>query len=298
METTTPELLTLSNGVVEIGVPTDRGPRVLHYAMAGGSNVLAHTPALFTDTRLGRWQPTGGHRLWVAPERMPGSYAPDDRPVRVTSRSDRDVLLEADVDASGIEKSLGIALAPSGTGVTLTHRITNRTCWPVRVAPWAITIVDPAATAVLPQPTWRSHAEQLVPERRLVQWAYTDFTDPRWRFGPSLITLTPDAARPGAQKIGAADAHGWAAALGPGWVFIKLFGWEPTAEYPDLGCNAEVFTAADYLEVESLAPLTIVEPDASLSHIERWLLLPAPEGDLSEPALATWLNGAARQQPS
>ena len=77
------DALTLSNGTVELVVTTGIGPRIIRYAFVGGENILAEladTPA--TTTALGDWKPWGGHRLWAAPESMPGSYGPDNGPVQ------------------------------------------------------------------------------------------------------------------------------------------------------------------------------------------------------------------------
>jgi hypothetical protein len=37
-----------------------------------------------------------------------------------------------------------------------------------------------------------------------------------------------------------------------------------------LGCTFEIFTNADFLELETLGPLTTLAPDQSVSHTERW----------------------------
>ena len=63
-----------------------------------------------------------------------------------------------------------------------------------------------------------------------------------------------------------------------GALFVKRFGWEPGAAYPDGGCNAEVFTAGGYMELESLGPLTTLEPGASVEHVERWSLVGGLDG--------------------
>ncbi|MFA0776646.1 MAG: hypothetical protein PVTTEEND_000360, partial [Candidatus Fervidibacter sp.] len=44
------------------------------------------------------------------------------------------------------------------------------------------------------------------------------------------------------------------------------------APYPDFGCSTEVFTNADMLELETLSPLTKLQPDGALEHEERWHL--------------------------
>jgi len=55
---------------------------VIRYGFIGGQNVFKE----FAD-QLGRsgeatWQPRGGHRIWIAPEVVPDTYARDNGPVR------------------------------------------------------------------------------------------------------------------------------------------------------------------------------------------------------------------------
>src|SRR5438094_914376 len=47
---------------------------------------------------------------------------------------------------------------------------------------------------------------------------------------------------------------------------------EPDKTYPDFGCSFETFTNGDFLEIETLGPMTKVEPDGSVAHVERWSL--------------------------
>jgi hypothetical protein len=265
--------VTLTNGIVDVVVSLDFGPRVLRYGFAGGANMFAEAPKPPIPTDLGDWHPRGGHRLWVSPESMPGSYAPDNVRVDHTRRDDRRASFRQPTDAAGIEKHLDVRLAATGTRATVTHTIINRAYWPIRVAPWAITAVSPRATAVIPQPPFRSHAVDLLPARPLVQWSFTDFTDPRWSIGSRLVRLRPDSARAEPQKVGAGNADGWCAVVADDErVFVKRFDWNSRAEYPDFGCNNEVFTAGDYLEVETLGPLQVLRPGDSTSHVEDWYL--------------------------
>jgi hypothetical protein len=39
-----------------------------------------------------------------------------------------------------------------------------------------------------------------------------------------------------------------------------------------MGCNTELFTNADMLEVESLGPLVILPPGRRVEHVEDWFL--------------------------
>ena len=54
-------------------------------------------------------------------------------------------------------------------------------------------------------------------------------------------------------------------------LFVKRY--EATADpdaYPDYGCTFETFTNADFLELETLGPMTTLAPGESVSHTEHW----------------------------
>jgi hypothetical protein len=53
---------------------------------------------------------------------------------------------------------------------------------------------------------------------------------------------------------------------------VKTNPFDPGASYPDFGCNAEFFTNARMLELETLSPLTTLAPGATLRHEEHWYL--------------------------
>ena len=186
------------------------------------------------------------------------------------------------------EKRLSISIAAAGSRATITHTIVNRTCWPVRVAPWAISIAPGRASAFIPQPRFRSHTEHFLPARALVQWPYTDLSDPRWTIGSRLIRLTPDPSRDTAQKIGVGNEAGWCAVHMDEDVFVKQFPWQERASYPDYGCNNELFTIGDYLEVETLGPLELLAPGEGAAHTEHWSLFragPSPDCEADQIAL-------------
>jgi hypothetical protein len=295
------EALSLTNGTVDLLISLDYGPRILRYGYVDGRNVLAKATTTI-NTPSGPWCARGGHRLWVAPESVAGSYAPDNDPVEYDTSGALAARFRQRTDAAGIQKEIAIAVAESGTSVTITHRITNRLPWMIAVAPWAISIVTSDATAVIPQPVFRSHESDLLPVRPIVQWSFTDLTDPRWRIGRRLLCLTPDSLRPAPQKIGVGNPAGWCALVRRDLIFMKRFGWNPRAAYADFGCNNELYTAGDFLEVETLGPMAHLSPDYSVDHVERWSLFPAAavastqDGLTDELSLADQLAAAAEGQ--
>jgi hypothetical protein len=264
----------LANETVEVFVTVGTGPRILCYRLLNGRNILRVDTSATITTELGEWRPYGGHRLWIAPEASPGSYAPDSDPVDVLEGSERAVSLRQEPHpAVGFLKELSVQLAERGTGVEIAHRITNATATRQRAAAWGITQMAPGGEAVVPQEPFRPHSEYLLPARPLVVWHYTDLSDPRWRIDNRFVRLRPEAAVPAPQKAGVLNKQGWAGYLLDDALFVKRFPFDAGVEYPDYGCNCEVFAAADLIEVESLGGLASLEPGQSVEHVERWELL-------------------------
>src|ERR1035437_6070722 len=55
----------------------DVGPGVMRYGFAGGQNFFKEFARQMGKTGEATWQPRGGHRVWIAPEDVVKSYAPD-----------------------------------------------------------------------------------------------------------------------------------------------------------------------------------------------------------------------------
>ncbi len=85
-----------------------------------------------------------------------------------------------------------------------------------------------------------------------------------------------------------------------GEVFIKQAEADPSKTYPDFGCSLETFTNNEFIEIETLGPLTKVDPGKTVENIEHWSLhrnvnLPAkfPTTPLMPPSCRWWAPGAA-----
>lgn len=119
-------------------------------------------------------------------------------------------------------------------------------------------------------PPARPHGPHaLQPVAPLVLWSYTDLGDPRYRFLADQVELRQDPQIDAKTKFGLYVEQGVAAYVLPGATFVKQFevGRGPFDFPIDMGCNFEVFTRNDMLEMESLAPET--NPRA---FTERWRL--------------------------
>jgi len=263
----------LANGKLEMVVTLDVGPRIIHLAVPGARNVFKNYAGQLGRTGERAWQIRGGHRLWFAPEHPVRTYFPDNGPVSVGQLPRGGVRLRpAPERPNGIQKEIDIYLDAKAPHVRLVHRLRNVGRRSVRLAPWALSVMAPGGTAILGLPPRGSHPKDLLPSQSLVLWLYTDLADPRLRFGTRAILLKQDrrAAKP--EKFGILSPEGWAAYAVHGCLFLKRFACLAGAEYPDRGCNAEFFTNADMLEVESLGPLVTLAAGRAVEHVEDWYL--------------------------
>jgi len=269
-----PNCYRIANATADAIVSTDIGPRIVRYGFIDGENLLAELPHLTISTSLGDWKPWGGHRLWVAPEHMPESYAPDNGPVRFELLGDSAIQLDQPVDVAGYEKRMTLELASEGSNLSVRHRVINRRKSTVEIAPWGITAVNGPGETLVPQEPFQSHDDYLLPVRALVLWSFTDLTDPRIRLGRKFLRLRADAARPEPQKFGVSNRQGWCAfhQEKSRQLFVKRHTWETEAVYADEGANFQTYTAGTYLELETLGALQRLAPGESADHTETWQL--------------------------
>jgi hypothetical protein len=270
-----PNCLRLTNGDAEVFVTTEFGPRIIGYSLAGGENILGFHPGAQVETEIGNWKPYGGHRLWIAPENMPNSYAPDNAPVEyVFDEQNNSVRLTAPVEAATeMQKEITVSLDETGSGVLVRHKITNRGAANAELSVWALTIMRGGGEVFIPNEPLAPYSPQtLLPVRSLTCWSYTDFTDSRWQFDRDFIRLRVDENKGEPQKIGVLNKQGWAMYRASGLEFIKRFEFVENAVYPDMNSNTEVYTAGSFVEIETLSPLRKIAPGESAEHTERWEL--------------------------
>jgi hypothetical protein len=262
----------LANPKIELVATLDCGPRIIHLAIPGGPNVFKQYADQMGKAGEAAWQIRGGHRLWFAPEDPVATYFPDNGPVQVEELPRGIRLRPAPETANGIQKEIDITLDKKRPRVRLRHRILNIGDKPVKLAPWALTVMAPGGTMILGLPPRGSHPKDLLPNQTITLWPYTDLGDARLKCGTRAILLRQDTAATKPEKFGILTPEGWAAYAVAGCLFVKRFPCKPRKAYPDMGCNAEFFTNADMLEVESLGPLVNLKPGRKVEHVEDWSL--------------------------
>jgi len=267
-----PNSYRISNGEIELVVTGDVGPRIIRCALAGGPNLFKEFAGQLGKSGEKEFQLRGGHRIWVAPERLETTWAPDNVPVKIEIKGDGLEATEPVEPATGLQKQIIVKMSGSGPRVEVLHRVKNTTPWTIELAPWALTMMAPGGTAITGFPPRGKHPDVLLPTNPLVMWAYTDLSDRRWQFFARYLTLKQDPQVAAPQKIGLFNPRTWAAYLLGSDLFIKEMTADPSRTYPDFGCSFETFTNADFLELETLGPIAKVEPGAAVEHTERWSL--------------------------
>ena len=264
---------TLSNQHLSVEYAT-RSLRICGFTPRGGKNLLADLSAMpAVPTPYGDFSFKGGHRLWHAPESMPRTYIPDDTGLHITQTATGVILETPQEPLTNIRKRIELVLETNAPRLTLRHALINDSLWPVTLAPWGITQFRTGGTVIMPLQAEKADLAGLLPNRQIAFWQYTDPADQRLRIRNSAITF---AALPVDRsfKIGTFTPHGWLAYAIDGMLFTKTFGASQNGNYPDQNCNAEIYGCADFVELESLGAMQVVEPGGTAEHTEMWELHP------------------------
>jgi hypothetical protein len=267
------------------------GPRIVRLGRAGSDeNLLAETPGDGWDTPFGRYELFGGHRLWYAPEDPERGAVPDvdglmfaDGPetLRLTGR------VEA---PTGLVRTIAIEVLPGGAALSVCHELCNAGESPIELAPWSISQLPLGGTVILPQAAARV-AHDVRPNRNLVLWPYTSWTDERLGLHDGAVVVSAVA---GADlKVGYFNDAGWIAYLHGDTALVRRFEPARGRPHPDLGCNVETYSGPRYLELEVLGPLVTLAPGEATVLVERWELLAPPDSRPSDlAALSAMLSGS------
>lgn len=268
--------LKISNGIVELFVTLDFGPRIIRYSFIGGENVffedverkLSNSSEYVKDAygKDAVWYVYGGHRFWVSPENG-YSYYPDSDPVSFSADDNKGISFSYGVQReTGLELIMTVKLCENSSDVAVIHEIINRRGKPVECAPWALSVMDKGGVGIIP---FNDNDTGLLSNRNLILWPYTNMSDSRVFWGKNYITLAHDDNAKEPFKIGL-DVR--TAYLNKGLLFLKTFTHFEDAVYPDNGCSLETYTCADFQEVETIGRLVSLDEGSKTTHIENWSL--------------------------
>ena len=258
----------LENDHVRVDYLLEAGPRLVRLILAGSAdNLLAEVPDVHWPTPWGEYHLRGGHRLAIAPEALELSYVPDGSDLIVEEMPGGVRLIRPTEIGSGVSKSIEIQLQPDRPALTLRQAVRNDRYEPIEIAAWSITQLALGGVAVAPLRT-TSVVNRHRSDRHLVLWPYTSWRDERLCVDDDYVWINaqPD---PRELKIGLL-AGGWLGYLRSGVFFLKRFDPQLELLHPDLNTNAQLYCHDRFIELESLAPLAVLEPGQSSVHVETW----------------------------
>jgi len=268
----------LTNDAIELVVLADVGPRLVRYALQGGANQFHEFADQAGLSGGAEFRLYGGHRLWAWPE-VERTYFPDNHPVEVVvapAGAAFTAPVELAPPGTALQKKISIELSETGTHVKLVHSIANLAAAATELAPWTPTLLRPGGRAILPFPLRaamdKDHFQSVSP---LTLWSFTDFTDSRWALGQDFLQLIQQEKPSGRfpeQMSGLFNAAEWGFYVHSGSAFLKRASVVPQAKYPDFGCNFELFTNPEFLELETLGPVVTLQPGEATYHTEHWWL--------------------------
>lgn len=260
----------LENKFFRLECLAEAGPRIVRLIPAWkGENLFAEVPDFITTTTSGEYHYLGGHRFWYAPESLSSTYTPDMHGLTVRPVTKGLRLFGSKERKTGLQKTVTIQISASSPYIIVRHNLENKGRNSIRLAPWAITMMRTQGVAILPQQLGNVDSDGLRPNRKFALWPYTRWDDPRLRLGDEFILIQSNSTNH-AMKLGYFNPHGWLGYVYEDVVFLKRYGVRSDEEYPDYGCNSEVYANFRAVELESLGPLVELAPGQNVVHTETW----------------------------
>ncbi|NJN80536.1 MAG: hypothetical protein HC797_08730 [Anaerolineales bacterium] len=213
---------------------------------------------------------------------MPRTYSIDDQPVEIVGEKNSLRISQQVEIETGIEKSIEIKLNEDKPQVIIHHTLINRNLWQIECAPWAITQFKTGGMAILPQ---TKEDTGVLPNRSMTLWSYADIKSPHVTLGNEYILIRAEMNSP--FKIGFPNPRGWLAYWWNKMLFVKRAMYYRDIAYYDFGSSSECYCNDEFLELETLSPITKLNPNESVTHTETWELykdIPLPTDEKSDSA--------------
>lgn len=272
----------ISNGMIEVTVTIDMGPRIVQFGFAGGKNMLYNDLErryLITDKYYeqvfgqgSNFNFYGGHRLNLAPASMPESFYPDNESVVYGILPEGVTFTSSRQKHNDMQLGLEVMMSEDTTDIMIVHSAKNHSKNKQTLALCASTMLIPDGLEIVPQ---NHSGEEWQPNRVFTLWPYTQITDPRAFWGKKFITLQHDSKYDHLFKLGTDNLLGWAAYVSGDTTLVKRYVHNTQAAYPDGGASFATYLNKDYLEMTSISPLYEIEPGDTIRHVENLALFKA-----------------------
>lgn len=263
---------------IELIVTLDIGPRVISYKRTNGGNIFwedEHDLLQLNNQDMDKmfykgaiWHGYGGHRLWSAPESF-STYYPDNFPVEYNIENNIFVFKQNIQSYNEVQETIKLSFIDNET-VLFEGIIKNKSKKIKELSCWSISMCKGPGVEIVELP---NEPTSFIPQRHYSLWGFGALNnDSRAFYGNHYYSLSVDFSKQDAYKVGMKVTNGKAVYIASNDIFVKSLPIFLNETYPDNNVNYETYTKKWYLEMESLSPLKILKPEASLSHKEIWNL--------------------------
>ena len=278
--------ISMDNGKIKVIILSDVGPRIIYCGPAVKDvNVFHQRKGQQGVVNVKEWMIYGGHRLWHSPQAGFRPNQPDNSPVPYIIDKNSVEMNVPEEAQTKIQKHLFITIADDEPRVIIRHRIYNRGLWPIKISTWGMSCMCENGLTILPVPMEKT--PDYFPNFSIAYWPWTKPNDSRFVLGEKYMTLRQDTQNSQWFKIAYRNTENWGAYLFDGYLFVKSYFLDRNAEYPDFNSSFAVYTDNDMVELETMGPLTLVEPGEYTEHTEEWFLcediaFPANEKEIEQ----------------
>jgi hypothetical protein len=180
-------------------------------------------------------------------------------------------LTSAEDEATGLQLTKVVELAPSSAGVTLTTTMKNVSEKELAYCLWDRTMTGATYGFFELNPESRFPARWSMRVGQPGTWSYEGKTpgSPRVEIVDNLLITVPGKKM---EKVAADSMAGWIAGYRDGWLYVKRFPVFPKGDYADGGNSVEfwVDAAGTRTEIEPLSPKVNLRPGETYSFVEKW----------------------------
>jgi len=260
-------MLFLTDGRTEVGCSLDFGIRISHLSVAGMDNIFYEQPSDGCDglTTDGGWKIYGGHRVWNTPE-DDSCYGAEDRSVEY-ELGDEGVALRQPVDLMRkIAKEVDVRILSDGR-IEVTNIIRNLSDEVLETAAWGVSTLTGGRAEIDFEKAGGVVGGQ--PARYVSLWGDTNIADERVTWSRNHLSAQYRAI-PDYFKIGLYTKSGKAFYYNKGQKFTLEFGTDDFGNYPDNGCNFEMWLHSRCMELESLGKVSSLSKGECATHVEYW----------------------------
>ncbi|MGY8824223.1 MAG: DUF4380 domain-containing protein [Candidatus Latescibacterota bacterium] len=280
----------ISNGETKLVVVPQIG-RIMHYGLKGGENIIWSDPAfhgqVLPEGKPNKdeegayvWTNFGGDKVWsneqsefekVNGHSWPPDHAFDGGKHEVELLPDGVIITSPVSDYNGARSVREIRLSSQGTRVEIGQRIEKikeASVEPLRYTIWNVTQIKSPEQTFYPLNPHSHFDMRYFPFGFAESAAMRNFT-----IKGDIGIFVPDPVE--SQKTGA-DSDRWLAGIVGDIAMVEFFRRDATQRYPDGGLSAEVYTCADYTELELLSPWVYLAVGEVLEHPIAWELKKLP----------------------